>query len=101
MVENIFNALSAALELPENQTLFNKAEGIELMVMTLKERKYASRCALRVIDAALSSNGANCERFVDIRGFKTLFPLVRWVAAAAAELCKEQGGEGERAEAAR
>ena len=76
LVENIFNALSAALELPENQTLFNKAEGIELMVMTLKERKYASRCALRVIDAALSSNGANCERFVDIRGFKTLFPLV-------------------------
>ena len=46
------------------------------MILTLKERKYASRCALRVLDAALRDNGANCERFVDIRGFKTLFPLV-------------------------
>ena len=54
----------------------DQAEGIELMILTLKERKYASRCALRVLDAALRDNGANCERFVDIRGFKTLFPLV-------------------------
>ena len=54
----------------------SQAEGIELMILTLKERKYASRCALRVLDAALRDNGANCERFVDIRGFKTLFPLV-------------------------
>lgn len=41
-----------------------------------QERKYASRGALRALDAALTSNGANCERFVDIRGFKTLFPLL-------------------------
>ena len=38
--------------------------------------RYASRCALRALDAALACNGANCERFVDIRGFKTLFPLL-------------------------
>jgi len=61
---------------PENQHLFLKAEGIELMILTVKEAKYASRCALRVLDAALRDNGANCERFVDIRGFKTVFPLV-------------------------
>ena len=77
LIENIFNALCAALELAENQALFLRAEGIELMVLTLKEGKYASRCALRALDAALASNGANCERFVDIRGFKTLFPRTR------------------------
>jgi len=76
LVENLFNALSSVLELPANQHLFLRAEGIELMVLTLKERKYASRGALRTLDAALASNGANCERFVDIRGFKTLFPLL-------------------------
>ena len=76
LVENVFNALTSALELEANQALFLKAEGVELMVLTLKERKYASRGALRVLDAALAHNGANCERFVDIRGFKTLFPLV-------------------------
>ena len=41
-----------------------------------QERKYASRGALRALNSALASNGANCERFVDIRGFKTLFPLL-------------------------
>ena len=76
LVENVYNALAAALELGANQALFLKAEGLELMVLTLKERKYASRGALRVLDAAMAHNGANCERFVDIRGFKTLFPLV-------------------------
>ena len=76
LVENIFNALCAALEIAENQALFLRAEGIELMVLTLKEGRYASRGALRCLDAALVSNGANCERFVDIRGFKTLFPLL-------------------------
>ena len=45
-------------------------------MLTLKEHKYASRCALKVIDFALTSNGANCERFVDIRGLKTLMPLL-------------------------
>ena len=58
------------------ESLFLRAEGIELMVLTLKERKYASRGALRCLDAALASNGANCERFVDIRGLKTLMPLL-------------------------
>ena len=29
-----------------------------------------------MIDFALTSNGANCERFVDIRGLKTLMPLL-------------------------
>ena len=45
-------------------------------MLTLKENKYASRCALKVIDFALTNNGANCERFVDIRGLKTLMPLL-------------------------
>ena len=31
-----------------NQLLFLKAEGIELMVLTIKEGRYASRGALRV-----------------------------------------------------
>lgn len=76
LLENVFNCLCTALMQPANQHLFLKAEGIELMVLTLKENKYASRCALKVIDFALTANGANCERFVDIRGLKTLMPLL-------------------------
>lgn len=76
LIENVYGSLSLALDHRENQHLFLKAEGIELMILTLKERKYASRPALRVLHAALKDNNANAERFVDIRGFKTLFPLL-------------------------
>lgn len=75
-VENLFDALCSCLELASNQHLFLKAEGIELMLLALKEGRYASRGSLKALAAALSANGANCERFVDIRGFKTLFPLL-------------------------
>jgi len=93
LIENVFNCLCTALLQPANQLLFLKAEGIELMILTVKEGKYASRCALKVIDFALMTNGANCERFVDIRGFKTLFPLV---GAAPAPQPKFAKGRGER-----
>ena len=77
LVENVYNCLCAALGDGENQARFLRAEGVRLLDDTaLKERRYASRCALRVLDAALRANGANCERLVDIRGFKTLFPLL-------------------------
>jgi beta-catenin-like protein 1 len=76
LVENTFDCLSAVLRQPANQLLFLKAEGIELMVLTIKEGRFASRGALKALDAALQRNGANCERFVDIRGFKTVFPLL-------------------------
>ena len=58
-----------------------------------KEGKYASRCALKVIDFALTTNGANCERFVDIRGFKTLLPLLGAAPAPPPAFVK---GKGER-----
>eukprot|EP00316_Scyphosphaera_apsteinii_P000792 CAMPEP_0119320110 /NCGR_PEP_ID=MMETSP1333-20130426/51482_1 /TAXON_ID=418940 /ORGANISM="Scyphosphaera apsteinii, Strain RCC1455" /LENGTH=558 /DNA_ID=CAMNT_0007326739 /DNA_START=35 /DNA_END=1711 /DNA_ORIENTATION=- len=76
LVENVFASMASALAEPANQHLFLKAEGIELMVLTIKERRYASHGALKVLNAALQGNGANCERFVDIRGFKTLFPMI-------------------------
>jgi beta-catenin-like protein 1 len=35
-MENIFDALCSALQEPENKILFNKAEGIQLMVIMMK-----------------------------------------------------------------
>jgi hypothetical protein len=72
----LIDALSSALPLDASQVLFLRAEGLELMLLTLKEAKYAARGALRVLDAALVANGANAERFADLRGFKTLFPVL-------------------------
>jgi len=76
MVENLFDCLCSALMLPDNQTAFLKAEGVELMVLTLRENRYAARCALKTLDFAIARNTVCCERFVDVRGLATLFPYV-------------------------
>lgn len=98
LVENLFNALSSALSLEASQVLFLRAEGLELMLLTLKEAKYAARGALRVLDAALVANGANAERFADLRGFKTLFPLLGGAPPPPPSFAK---GRGEREAAQR
>ena len=40
-MENLFDCICSALAFPPNQTLFLKAEGIELMILSIKVR-YAS-----------------------------------------------------------
>ncbi|EOD05355.1 hypothetical protein EMIHUDRAFT_448624 [Emiliania huxleyi CCMP1516] len=45
LVENMYDCLCSALHAPANQTLFLKAEGIELMILTLKERRFAAQLA--------------------------------------------------------
>mmetsp|Transcript_15764 Transcript_15764/g.26137 ORF Transcript_15764/g.26137 Transcript_15764/m.26137 type:complete len:523 (-) Transcript_15764:78-1646(-) len=71
LMENLFNSLCSALLQPLNQNLFLNAEGLELMLMILKEKK--RRAAIKVIDHALSRSAQNCDHFVDILGLKTLF----------------------------
>lgn len=60
----------------QNQEKFRNAEGMELMVRFLKERKFASLSALKVINFAVSGNLANCERLIDVGGLKYLFPYL-------------------------
>ncbi len=74
MVQNIFNILCSTLMVAENQTMLVEGEGIELMVLIMQFRRFASRCALRVLDYAMLRNTASCERFVNAMGLKTIFP---------------------------
>lgn len=46
------------------------------MVLTLRENRYAARCALKALDFALQRNAVCCERFVEVSGFPALFPFV-------------------------
>lgn len=76
LCENLFNGLCSALLLAHNQTLFLKAEGVELMTLTLREGRFGARSALKALDFALQRNAVTCERFVDSRGLGVLFPYV-------------------------
>jgi len=49
-----------------------KSEGIELMLLMIKKKKFCYKSSLKVLDYSLASP-LNCIHFVDVLGLKTLF----------------------------
>ena len=94
-VEDIFLCLSASLLVPENQARFKSAEGMELMVKILKERKYAAGCAVKVVSYAISDNLSCSEGIIDACGMKYLFPMLININLPKLENRKEKSS-GER-----
>ncbi|VDN56641.1 unnamed protein product [Dracunculus medinensis] len=76
-MENLFDAVCAALMYSPNRQKFLDGEGLQLMNLMLRERKQSRESALKVLDYAM--NGAegkeNCAKFIEILGLRTLFPL--------------------------
>lgn len=77
LMENCFTSLCSALAEPEIKKLFLEGEGIELMLIMIKEKSMARIRAVKVLDYAMSTSAgtANCYRFVESLGLKTLFPM--------------------------
>ena len=74
MMENLFGALCSVVLPPENKHRFVKAEGVELMILILKQKgRLARAAALKVLDFSVTQCPAACERFVDVLGLKTAF----------------------------
>ncbi|KAF9550216.1 hypothetical protein EC957_001122 [Mortierella hygrophila] len=77
VLENLFDGLCSALAERENKRLFLEGEGMELMVIMIKEKKMARIRSVKVLNYAMSTKAgtANCLRFVEIMGLKTLFSI--------------------------
>ncbi|KAJ4844699.1 hypothetical protein Tsubulata_020675 [Turnera subulata] len=73
MVENLFDALCCLLMPLENKERFVRAEGVELMIIIMKQKKSAYGSAVRALDFAMTKYPPACERFVDVMGLKTAF----------------------------
>ncbi|XP_050228754.1 uncharacterized protein LOC126677975 [Mercurialis annua] len=73
MVENLFDCLCCLLMPLENKERFLKAEGVELMIIIMKQKKSAYSSAIRALDFAMTKYPPACERFVDVLGLKTAF----------------------------
>jgi len=61
----------------EGKKAFRTDEGVELMVILMKEKKMARTRSIKVLDFAMSAEGEGaetCALFVDALGLKTLFP---------------------------
>ncbi|XP_052197112.1 uncharacterized protein LOC127804306 isoform X3 [Diospyros lotus] len=74
MVENLFDCLCCLLMPLENKERFVKAEGVELMIIIMNQKKSCYGSAIRALDFAMTNYPPACERFVDVMGLKTAFP---------------------------
>lgn len=77
-VENIFDCLCVSLSDVSNKAHFLAGEGVELMVLLMKEKKSFGRVrAVRVLDYASSgpSGGAVCMRIVEANALAPLFSV--------------------------
>ncbi|XP_023020796.1 beta-catenin-like protein 1 [Leptinotarsa decemlineata] len=77
LMENLFNCLCSALMVVQNRDHFLKGEGLQLMNLMLREKKTSRNGSLKVLDYAMSGPHGkdNCNKFVDILGLRTIFPL--------------------------
>lgn len=73
MLENLFDCLCCLLMPLENKERFIKSEGVELMIIIMKQKKSAYGSAIRALDFAMTKYPPACERFVDVLGLKTAF----------------------------
>ncbi|EMS48008.1 Beta-catenin-like protein 1 [Triticum urartu] len=73
MLENLFDCLCCVLMPLGNKERFVKAEGVELMIIIMKQKKSAYSSAIRTLDFAMTRFPPACERFVDVLGLKTAF----------------------------
>lgn len=76
-MENLFNCMCSALMTKVNRERFLKGEGLQLMNLMLREKKLSRNGSLKVLDHAMSGPAGrnNCNKFVDILGLRTIFPL--------------------------
>ncbi|KAH7926758.1 DUF1716-domain-containing protein [Leucogyrophana mollusca] len=72
-MENLFDALCSALSEPDIKEFFVKSEGVELMVLMMKEKLQSKSRSIKTLDYALSGGTDICKTFVEALGLKTLF----------------------------
>eukprot|EP00038_Savillea_parva_P010860 m.193312 g.193312 ORF g.193312 m.193312 type:complete len:601 (-) comp18896_c0_seq1:31-1833(-) len=77
MMQNLFGCLCSAVMLTSNLQVFIDAEGVELMIIMLRERRTSMHGALKLLDHLMSQGEASeaaCAAFVDRGGLRSLFP---------------------------
>ncbi|WWC67148.1 uncharacterized protein I206_101055 [Kwoniella pini CBS 10737] len=74
-MENLFDVLCSLLSQPEMKKSFVDNEGVELMVLMMKEKLLAKTRSIKVLNYALQTEDGSegCEKFVQALGLKTFF----------------------------
>ena len=76
MMENMFDCLCSSLMFTPNRDHFLKGEGLQLMILMIKEKKMSRCSALKVLNHAMcNAEGAdNCNKFIEVYGLRSMFP---------------------------
>ncbi|KAF2719331.1 DUF1716-domain-containing protein [Polychaeton citri CBS 116435] len=77
-VENLFDALTCVVDEPIGKTKFIEAEGVELVLIMLKEGSFSKIRAVRLLDHAAGGTigaAAVCDKIVNAAGLKPIFHL--------------------------
>lgn len=74
-IENLFNTVCSCLMKPQGQAAFLDIEGIELMLIVLKNKTSGRGGALKVLDYVTTRYGPACRRIVTANGLKTVFAV--------------------------
>jgi beta-catenin-like protein 1 len=74
-MENLFDALCSALAEPEVKSFFLASEGVDLMLLMMREKLQSKSRAIKTLDYAMSGAAGTviCANFVEVLGLKTLF----------------------------
>ncbi|KAF8845818.1 DUF1716-domain-containing protein [Paxillus ammoniavirescens] len=74
-MDNLFDSLCSALSEPEIKSLFLASEGVDLMVLMMKEKLQSKSRSIKTLDYAMSGpmGSQSCSNFVEALGLKTLF----------------------------
>lgn len=77
MMENLFDSLCSALSFTPNRERFLKGEGLQLMILMLKEKKMSRKSSLKVLNHAMINKEGidSCIKFVEVYGLRSLFPV--------------------------
>jgi len=73
LVENIFNCLCVTCPIEENKKYFTQAEGLKLLQIMIRNKRFTRKCALRLLDHVLARDLNNCRRWVQLPALGTLF----------------------------
>lgn len=97
MMENLFDSLCSALMCTPNRERFLQGEGLQLMILMLKEKKMSRKSSLKVLNhAMISKEGVeNCVKFVEVYGLRSLFPAFMKTPK---KILKDGGSEKEHEE---
>jgi beta-catenin-like protein 1 len=76
-MENVFDCATCVVDEAEGKEKFVDSEGVELVLIMLREGKMSKPRALRLLDHAVGGQqgAAVCQKLVDAAGLKTIFGM--------------------------